>query len=132
MFIALFYVLLLVFFDQVFSQLVSAGTRKFYLERAYQCPDASAPFFVTPKSITNDGIQEIEANCTVPFNLDENTLVKLSMNVPASDGKWMTVFKLEDKRGVCSFFNHYLRDMWFEIQRDVGMVPKQCPILKVS
>lgn len=47
------------------------------------------------------------------------------------NGNWSFLFKYEDTKGACNFLNTHLGEIWFDMQRKTGMVPKSCPLNKV-
>lgn len=54
------------------------------------------------------------------------------MPSPLNANKWMRVFLTTDEEGLCKAFGKYMFELWFQMERDIGIEPKKCPIKKVS
>lgn len=79
----------------------------------------------------NDGNQLIDLNFTNFYPLGDNTILKSRLFMLTGNGKWIKVFTIEEKKGLCSFLNAAMRDVWWNLQKAVGMPPGNCPTPKV-
>lgn len=44
---------------------------------------------------------------------------------------WFLIFKHEHKKGLCDYLNTYFGEIWYDVQRNMGAVPKTCPLSAV-